>query len=47
MRIGYIICLVGGLLATAVGATAAGIDFGAVAVVLNGALIYGLTAALR
>ena len=47
MRIGFIISLVGILMAAAVGAMAAGIDLGAVAVVINGALIYGLTAALR
>jgi hypothetical protein len=47
MRIGWIISLVGVFITATLGMLAAGVDFGAVAVVINGALIYGLTAALR
>lgn len=47
MRPGFIVCLVGALITVALGAMAANVDLGTVAIVANGALIYGLTSALR
>jgi hypothetical protein len=47
MRVAFILCLLGIVATLGFGALAAGVDVGAVAIVANGALIYGLVTVLR